>query len=246
MKESIPSIKMFASEDIRSELHIEHNTDTPEFKKRVETFCREVLISENRLDSGNFAHVFAKEDTYEGLCFKKLKPLTEPYNSVHEEGKILNHIRGFRSDLVRIPVAHLSAEQYATDSNGKTVKRRLLVMEKIDGVSLRDVFAPELESRRKELPKNFNPKEYFSSLKSFFEVLHSEKGVYHRDVSMGNLMIDMHGRPVVIDFGESFWGDAEEGFDQYGRHSNAVGNKDVDLKKLSLIEEQILKILDKN
>jgi serine/threonine protein kinase len=246
--EGAPKITAFEQETLEDTLNIETHLDSAEFDKRVQKFCVEVLNKENKIDDGNFANVFVQEDEYPGLCFKKLKPLREPKNSVHEEGKILDQIKNGVGGDVRTPMPYVSAEQFVKHENGRIIKRRLLVMERIDGITLRDIIEPVSSDKKQELPENFNIEDYFTKLRTFFTNLHDKYKIYHRDVNIGNLMIQSESLdPAVIDFGESFWGDSGETEDAYGRAIiDGVEREDIDLKKLADIEQQLLRYIDKN
>ncbi len=248
MMEGAPKIVAFEQESLENALNIEHHLDAPEFDARVKEFCKEILNRENKIDDGNFANVFVEENEYPGLCFKKLKPLRDPRNSVHEEGRILDEIRNGVVEGVRTPMPYVSAEQYTRTDAGKVIQRKLLVMERIDGVTLRDIVEPKSVDRKQELPEGFDAEAYFNKLREFFTVLHDKHKIYHGDVNLGNLMIQADSlEPAVIDFGESFWGDSGEQVDPYGRVIiEGVEHEDFDLKKLSEMEEMVRRYIDKN
>ncbi len=244
--ENPPKIFSYDQEALEHILHMEQHLDTPEFNERIQEFCVEILSKDNKIDGGNFANVFVEESQYPGLCFKKLKPLTTPKNSVHEEGKILNQIKDGVVEGVRTPVPYASAEQYVKRDENRVNKRSLLVMERIDGVTLRDILEPE-QGRKQELPEGFDLNLYFDKLKEFFTVLHDKYRIYHGDVNLGNLMIQYESlEPAVIDFGESVWGEDDGHEDVYGRLIiEGVNREDVDLKKVSEAEEKLRRYIDK-
>lgn len=86
-------------------------------------------------------------------------------------------------------------------------KRKYLVMEQLNAVSVRDV----LEGKEK-LPESFDFESFFEKVETFLLKMHGV-GVYHRDLHEGNIMIDKEtGEPYVIDFGtgiKTFSGDDE-------------------------------------
>jgi len=242
------SVRELSSQETLEEkvLGLEEHINTEKFKEKIQTFCKEVLIKDNIVDSGNFAQVFAEEDTYEGLCFKKIKPLAEPRNNVHQEGNILKYIQNIDSE-VKTPVPFLSADYHTIDSKGNPIKKSVLVMEKMNAITFRDIIDPEVTlARKKSIPENFDPEVFFNKLMKFFKKLH-EIGVYHRDVSPANLMIEKEtNTPIVIDFGEAFEGDSGEMYDPYGRHLNSLdAETDLDIKKLLQIKEDVIRHIDK-
>ena len=242
------SVRELSSQETLEEkvLGLDEHINTEKFKEKIETFCKEVLIKDNIVDSGNFAQVFAEENTYKGLCFKKIKPLAEPRNNVHQEGKILKYIQNIESK-VKTPIPFLSADYHTINSKGNPVKKSVLVMEKMEAITLRDIFDPEVPTKKKKvLPENFDPEIFFTHLEDYFKKLH-EVGVYHCDVSLANIMIEREtNTPIVIDFGEAFEGDSGEVFDPYGRHLHSLdAETDLDIKKLLQIKADIIRDIDK-
>jgi serine/threonine protein kinase len=245
--EGTPNITIFGQENLENALKIENHLNVVEFNNRVQEFCREILNRENKVDEGNYANVYVEENEYPGLCFKKLKPLREPANSVHDEGNILNQIKNGVVEGVRTPTPYVSAEQYVRTENNNIIKRRLLVMETMDAITLRDIIEPVSKKRKQELPKGFDVEAYFNKLRFFFQTLHDKHKIYHKDINLGNLMIQTENlEPAVIDFGESFWGDSGELVDPYGRDIiEGVEREDIDLKKLDEIEVELKRYIDK-
>lgn len=242
------SVKELSSQETLEEkvLGLDEHINSEKFKKKVELFCKEVLIKDNIVDSGNFAQVFAEENTYEGLCFKKIKPLAEPRNNVHQEGDILRRIQNIDEE-VKTPAPFLSADYHTINSKGNPIKKSVLVMEKMNAITFREILGIEIsQENRKVLPENFDPELFFKKLEVFFEKIH-KVGVYHCDVSYANLMIEKEtNTPIVIDFGEAFEGDSGEVYDPYGRHLNSSDAEiDLDIKKLLQIKEDVVRHIDK-
>jgi len=84
----------------------------------------------------------------------------------------------------------------------------MLVMERVNGVSIRDVL-----ENSESFPASFNVYQFFEKLQEYIDSLH-ENNIYHRDLHEGNVMIDNDtGLPWIIDFGasqESIGSDEEE------------------------------------
>jgi len=71
------------------------------------------------------------------------------------------------------------------------------MMEKIDGVSIREVIMGT-----KDLPVSFDMDSFSQKIRSFVTKMNAA-GIYHRDLSAANIMVDQDGEPWVIDFGRS-------------------------------------------
>ena len=80
------------------------------------------------------------------------------------------------------------------------------MMENIQGCNIQ-----ELLGEQGKLPQEFDPEEFFAHLQEFIEQM-NKKGMYHRDLHKGNIMVEYgSGSPVVIDFGKSL-DSAKEGY----------------------------------
>jgi serine/threonine protein kinase len=143
-------------------------------------------------------------DQIRGVCCKINKPEDEIpdesfVNSPAEELNILSYLDKEHLS-VRTPKPYCSN---IIDLG----KRKYLVMEQLNAVSVRDIF-----EGKEELPQLFDFESFFKKLEHFVVEMH-EAGVYHRDLHEGNIMIDkVTGAPYVIDFGtgiKTFRGDEE-------------------------------------
>ena len=143
-------------------------------------------------EGGNAVVYFAEGTSFSNIVFKKIKknPVIN-FNTIDEENKIQEKVRELG---VRTPITLLSFE--TTDNE------EYLVMEKINGYSVKDIVAnPSL------LPEKFNFKIFCDSLDQQIAKMHNKgglkNGIYHRDLHSGNVMINQEGLPVIIDFGTS-------------------------------------------
>ncbi|PID51870.1 MAG: hypothetical protein CR972_04855 [Candidatus Moraniibacteriota bacterium] len=85
-------------------------------------------------------------------------------------------------------------------------EKHLCTMEKMNAATLQEIVSGE-----KKLPKNFDIDEKFSDLRTFFNKMHTEYNIYHRDFHDKNIMFDLEdGTIYVIDFGKSTTGFGSE------------------------------------
>jgi serine/threonine protein kinase len=78
-------------------------------------------------------------------------------------------------------------------------RQEFLIMEKISGLSIKDI------SKNEELRKRFedNKKEFFQKLDTVVKQMH-DANLHHRDLHAGNIMIESETLdPVIIDFGHA-------------------------------------------
>ena len=84
-------------------------------------------------------------------------------------------------------------------------KAHTCVMERLKAFNLQDAL-----DKKEDLPENFNIDDFFSALGKFISAMHEEKGIFHRDLHGGNIMIEREtGMPCVIDFGAAKKGSDE-------------------------------------
>ena len=149
------------------------------------------------------------------------------FNSLEREGDFLNSIQDMRGDVM-IPKAYAWA-MHTHEDEGATYTNReeltIMLMERIHGPSLRNILEDDAI-----IPKTFEPKKFFESLRTFIRDMH-ERGIFHRDLHDGNIMIDEEtGKPVVIDFGKSALGREEDVYEfvytDRGRSIEGLYHKD--------------------
>lgn len=133
--------------------------------------------------------------------YKKPEQISEVdfYLPPSQEQVFLNELQDIET-RARVPKVYACFEA----NNGNS----FLMMETLSAMSVDDV----LQGREK-LPVNFNLASFKKDLLDFVEYIH-ERGIYHRDMHEGNIMIDREtGQAYVIDFGAAikFYGDPEPG-----------------------------------
>lgn len=158
------------------------------------------------LGQGNTADVrFLELDNLVCLkIYKKSEQVPDGiyYVSPEKEREFLENLQNLDTK-VRVPKIYASFE---IDQMGEL--HRFIMMEALNAVSVDDVL-----QNRATLPKDFDWISFEKDLLDFAEKIH-ERGIYHRDLHEGNIMIDKDTlQAYVIDFGASseFWGSIEPG-----------------------------------
>ena len=137
-----------------------------------------------------------------GVCYKVFFPANvQPIgtNSISLEAEMQNAVGQVGEQYgVRAPKYHY----YIAN---ETV--RAIAMERLNAVSIIDVLM-----KKEVLPASFTIDLFFSALEQYMSML-NERGIYHRDLHGGNVLIDKDtAMPYVIDFGhatKSIGGDEE-------------------------------------
>lgn len=113
------------------------------------------------------------------------------FTDVEGEAEFLESLQGLDAD-VRVP------KVYGTIAVHEPKRMDVLVMERLRAVSLKDVV-----EMKAALPESFELESFFKKIQVFIDKMH-KKGIYHRDLHEGNIMVDEEsGNPYVIDFGSS-------------------------------------------
>ncbi|MSU55663.1 MAG: protein kinase family protein [Candidatus Taylorbacteria bacterium] len=197
---------------------------------------------------GNIAEVY-KLDSNTSICFKlidegkngtialALRGENPYFNSISVEANFLTDLQNVDSK-VRVPRPLYTVEREVERSGQETAIVSVLAMELLPAVSIRDVL-----DEMAELPDKFDRSSFFLSLHKFFEKMH-EKGIYHRDVHAGNIMIGTKGgEPYVIDFGTAVYSNAEDAYQ--GSRRGATTRFRNDFNGLEIVEREVSQFLTK-
>lgn len=167
-----------------------------EYAPYIQGFAEEIFTQSERINFGQSADVF--RDPLNGCCYKVITRQSEALVSAEDEALFLMELQNIKSK-VRVPIPLFSLEAtIREEAAGKLVRKSLICMERVEGVSLKEV----MEGKMK-LPESFDLPMFFNHLTEFVNKMNME-GIYHRDLHEGNIMVDLEtGMPWVIDFGLS-------------------------------------------
>jgi len=164
------------------------------------------------------------------------------YHPLPVEADFLEALRDI-SQEVRVPKPYFSiVRELSTEEEEKYERQEMqvLVMERLNAVSINDVFEGVAE-----IPKDFDIDVYFKKLREFFELMHSRKNIHHRDAHAGNLMIDIDDcTPGVLDFGSATYAS------EYDAYEESLGGRTVrftkDFDNLDKVERKLRVFLTKD
>lgn len=149
----------------------------------------QLIENDNQLfiAEGKTAHVF-RDPNQPAVCYKFVHNLAEyeAWNSVDKEAHFLEDLSSLSVDGVRSPSLISVIDR---------PEMKVIVMERLDATSIDGI----IRSKR-PLPDGFDTKVFFQRLRAYVEKMH-ERGIYHRDLHEGNILIGRDGTPYVIDFG---------------------------------------------
>lgn len=153
------------------------------------------------IGSGNNAEVFKLESPWEEICvkvFKKNRQVINDFDQEYEFQQIVNNLG------ITTPENLLAIEN-------KNTKQQYLLMERINGFSLKDLSEIKNKKTRNDLIEHAKP--FFSQLEQDIAKMNKEN-IYHRDLHPGNVMFDIKTKkPVIIDFGhtmQAYGGDEDK------------------------------------
>ena len=249
MKFSIENLHIQKNKKEQSEENTYETPFQPEgIEENIQRFCHEVLIKDQEIGSGNFGWVY--KDTQEnGLCYKKLQPGAEMRMNItaHSEMKFLEAAHGTYEEVKTPYPIGLAEVIVKNEETGKKRLIKVIAMEYFENsTKLEDVIAPKTQELQKDFPESFSPENFFVKLEDFIHKLHTEKGIYHRDLYSRNVLIDNEtGNPIVIDFGDASYNSVDEKYDAYGRPLYGNDDKDdLDLKNVATMKKAVLEYID--
>ncbi|MCX6716686.1 MAG: phosphotransferase [Candidatus Taylorbacteria bacterium] len=213
----------------------EHNIHPELLPEKVDEAVRSLIknlleTQRNKIGYGLSAEVHYPVEN-PGLCFKIISfreasgrhippprvPITtekspsdsrDGYLEPDKEGEFLDELCDER-DLVIVPEPCCWAK-YEAEFEGDTYFSKeslmILAMERLNAVSIKEVLEGD-----KELPESFDINKFFLALRTYLYKIMHNKGIHHRDLHEGNIMIDIEsGKPCIIDFGKSSYGSSED------------------------------------
>lgn len=250
MKFSLENINVYPNPKEKKEESKENREKTlgkDQIERNIKRFCFEVLVQEQEVGAGNFSHVY--EDTKEnGICYKKFRPGAERemHITANMEMDFMSRVHGIDNE-VKTPYPLGIAEVHMRNNETNRLSlTKVIAMEYFDNSTrLEDVIEPFKSEYRKEFPETFNVNIFFEKLEKFIKKMHSEVGVYHRDLFARNIMIDNEtGNPIVLDFGDAARQPIDENYDPYGRRIyNDTPYKDKDLSNIQKMKEDVERYL---
>lgn len=136
------------------------------------------------------------------------------YNSPKLEAEFMADLQSIRGE-VGVPKPYYYIERNVIDPSGESAAVSALAMEHLDAVSIDDVLMG-----REPLPAAYDPDTFWDKIERFLERMH-DKGIFHRDIKAGNLMIGRQdAKPYVIDFGMSAYSSAYDAYTEPGVRGN--------------------------
>jgi tRNA A-37 threonylcarbamoyl transferase component Bud32 len=190
---SIAHMEHISSMEVK---HLKKLTESKEIDDILE--CIEKIgLDVEKIGEGGNAEVFsvAGESNFSKFCLKKIREKPQIQNQdIDMEHAYQIKVR----DLgVTTPLSLVSF-----DSN----KGSYLLMEKINGHSVREIaHIPNL------LSEEFNMDIFEKELNTMISRMH-QGGILHRDLNLGNVMVNEKGLPVIIDFATATEGDPNSEF----------------------------------
>ncbi len=214
--------------------------ETKEYQEKILDIADKIFTKDTFINAGKTAEVFRDEEN--NTCYKSIDKPEKLLLDIDEEIEIADEARTV-SNTVKVPAPFFSVIATVRDNKNFLKKVRFFGMELVNGPTMKDV----LEGKE-ELPENFNFEEFFSNLTDFFEKLHKEKKIHHRDFHDENLMIDREtGGPWVIDFGhatKAFLAD-EDPYKEFGLKGEVI-HYAKDLEEVVKMKEKLKNLIDKN
>lgn len=177
----------------------------------------------NTIGEGQTAKV-ATSKIDDSFCYKSI---TDPKkysegNSVKKEMEFLDELTSDEIKKTGVIVPRPYYYQMGPQAH-------VCVMERLDLTKV-----AEIVDGLKPLPQNFNFESFFHSLNNFISTMHS-KGIYHRDLHGGNVLIDNKtGAPCVLDFGSAKKGSLNNENEVYQEIDSTTG------KTTKFVEDEVM------
>jgi tRNA A-37 threonylcarbamoyl transferase component Bud32 len=138
---------------------------------------------------GKTAHVYRDPHT-KALCYKYVHNFQEygAWNNIDKEARYLEDLEDLVVDGARVP--RLTGVIDLPDS-------KVIAMEYLNAASI-----DRMIHRGRAFPADFDIATFFKKLRMYISAMH-ERGVYHRDLHEGNILVGPDSTPYVIDFGRA-------------------------------------------
>jgi serine/threonine protein kinase len=180
------------------------------YDRLVNEHIQKIKNEGHSIGEGRTAEV-KKIGAHEELCLKIIHSKDfKGKKSVYRAHKEMKFLELAKQNQLPVPTPVYALE---TDEEND-----YLFMETIKGMSCKDLVEKDLIN---ELPDSFNFRTFFAGIRNTLEKMHDKK-IYHRDLHWGNIMIDINGNHVIIDFGDAKVKDLESE-DPY-KETDSLGN----------------------
>lgn len=178
--------------------------DAARIQKTLERIAESTARPDLYVGAGNTAEVH-RDVQDPAICYKLVTNFEkyEAWNSIGREAHFLEELEDVVVEGVRTP-------RVISVIDRPDIKA--ITMEYLDAENL-----TVLMEKRKALPPNFDVDDFFRRVRAYIDELH-RRGIYHRDLHGGNVLLGRDGTPYVIDFGQAATAfSAEHAYDAYDR-----------------------------
>lgn len=159
----------------------------------MESYLKKNVDEGEEIGHGRTAEVKILEED-KTICMKAVFNKEVAKNDCEKEMEFLNELsqKGYS---VPKPVCTIK-----TEGDDYFFMETVATSENPNGLSLADLVDKD---KINELPKNFDFKIFFQALHQMVDDLNDKENLYHRDLHLGNIMINSEGLPSIIDFGDA-------------------------------------------
>lgn len=155
-------------------------------RSEIQTIIAEIESRGETIGSGQTADVMISSQS-PGVCLKIISRKEIFRHGAHHEMELMEYA-GMHG--ISVPRPYGSIETPATD---------YLFMERVKGFDIKTIIEEGLID---QLLAGFSFKRFFDGLRLQVKQMHDAQ-LHHRDLHEGNIMVNKHGNPVIIDFGNS-------------------------------------------